>query len=306
MKKESIDILFIAGHGRSGSTFLCDILGQLEDHCSLSEPRYVWDHGILENRPCGCEKAFKECKIWNKIFHIAFNGFDKDLAQKMTTIREKIARNRHFFKWRKLNFEQLPEELKFYLENIEKLYWAISEVQGCNFLVDASKSPTYAILLSKIPSFRVNILHLIRDPRGVSYSYLKRKHSGHKRLKDYNKIKGVLDWVLTNLACELLQYNPNLSYTRVLYSKLVENPKYEVRKITEFIRSDCHIDIHFLGEKSVYLKPTHTIAGSPSRFRTGQIDIRHDNAWHDGLSQIDKCLITLITSPLLARYKFIP
>ena len=61
-------VLYIAGLGRSGSTIISNLLGQLENVFSAGELSWIWSRGILANEPCGCGKKFLECGIWKQIY----------------------------------------------------------------------------------------------------------------------------------------------------------------------------------------------------------------------------------------------
>src|SRR6476469_754930 len=54
-------VLFIAGWGRSGSTLLDRMLGQVPGVFSAGELRDIWDRGVREDRLCGCGQPFHEC-----------------------------------------------------------------------------------------------------------------------------------------------------------------------------------------------------------------------------------------------------
>lgn len=45
-----VKVLYIAGWGRSGSTILDNVLGQVEGFFSGGELSYLWERGLSENR----------------------------------------------------------------------------------------------------------------------------------------------------------------------------------------------------------------------------------------------------------------
>src|SRR5205823_1051409 len=47
-------VLYIAGPGRSGSTVLDQVLGELPGFVSTGELQALWQRGLVERRPCGC------------------------------------------------------------------------------------------------------------------------------------------------------------------------------------------------------------------------------------------------------------
>ncbi|MGD2217703.1 MAG: hypothetical protein PVJ64_13190, partial [Gemmatimonadales bacterium] len=67
-----LKVLFIVGKGRSGSTILDNILGQVDSFISLGEV-WVWrGTRVLEEQNCGCGKRAAECPFWSKALHLAY------------------------------------------------------------------------------------------------------------------------------------------------------------------------------------------------------------------------------------------
>ena len=63
----AVRVLYLAGSGRSGSTLLTTILGQLAGFFAAGELRYLWQRGVLENRPCGCGLPVNDCPFWSAV-----------------------------------------------------------------------------------------------------------------------------------------------------------------------------------------------------------------------------------------------
>lgn len=75
VNREKIKVLFIGGYGRSGSTLLDRMLGQMEGFFSAGELRYIWDRSFAENQLCGCGKPFKKCAFWSTVIdETSFDG----------------------------------------------------------------------------------------------------------------------------------------------------------------------------------------------------------------------------------------
>ena len=73
-KKDSV--VFIARPGRSGSTLLDMLLGQIEGFCSTGELRFIWKRGFRQNLLCGSGKPFRECEFWAEVVTTAFGGYE--------------------------------------------------------------------------------------------------------------------------------------------------------------------------------------------------------------------------------------
>src|SRR5204863_6860677 len=91
-----------------------------------------------------------------------------------------------------------------YTTELRRLYAAIRDVSGAEYLIDASKDPQHAFILRTIPGFDVRVLHLIRDSRAVAYSWrrVRRRPEIHWEGRDmprYPATRTALAWSLTNL-----------------------------------------------------------------------------------------------------------
>ena len=76
-----VEVLYIIGTGRSGSTLLANMLGSTEGMFSAGELRFIWDRGFAEDRRCGCSLRFAACPTWSGIVDRAFGDEPPDLAQ---------------------------------------------------------------------------------------------------------------------------------------------------------------------------------------------------------------------------------
>ena len=56
-------VLYLGGLGRSGSTPLERLLGELPDVCSVGEVVHMWQRGVVDGELCGCGKAFANLPV---------------------------------------------------------------------------------------------------------------------------------------------------------------------------------------------------------------------------------------------------
>ena len=169
MKSENkVKVLYIAGNGRSGSTLLDVILGQVPGFFPVGEVRDVWDYGLVENRPCGCGAPVRDCAIWSEIFESQFSGESAVDPAQVARWRERFAQTKRLlpiFLRREGYVNDQKSGIRAYLDVLERLYHGIADATGARVVVDSSKWPTYAHLLNSIPSIDLYVLHLVRDPR---------------------------------------------------------------------------------------------------------------------------------------------
>jgi hypothetical protein len=308
-----IKVLYITGYSRSGSTILDSILGQTDGFFSTGELYYVWNRNVLDNTVCGCGSPFRECEVWSEVFDAAFGGVDQVDTREMIRLRDLSTRTRYIplmlIPWGK---RLLVSRVARYLESLEKLYRAIQAHTGSRVIVDSSKIPLYGYLLGLLPGIDLYVVHLVRDPRAVSYSWLKRRLLPPLPDKDepiymdrYSSIKSSLLWNITNATVEALWRRRPKKYLMLRYEDFVGRPQQSFQRILELVCKKEELpSLPFVAERMIELGPNHTTSGNPSRFKTGKLELRPDKEWAFRMRLWDKALVTLSTLPLLLRYKY--
>ncbi|MFP5464974.1 MAG: sulfotransferase [Gammaproteobacteria bacterium] len=158
-------VLFIVGASRSGSTLLERLLNELPGVMSVGELQRVWRRGFVENQLCSCGQPFQDCPFWGEVRQrlqadgkLADAGAVDALSRSVYKAGLRPASGREAF-----------------LAHWSRLFGAIANVSGARWLVDSSKDPVYAAQLAHLPGFQTRYLHLIRDPRAVAYSKMRRR-----------------------------------------------------------------------------------------------------------------------------------
>jgi hypothetical protein len=151
----------------------------------------------------------------------------------------------------------------------------------------------------------IRVVHVVRDPRAVAYSWAKtveRPEAGdnEKYMIKYGAARAASLWNAENLAMSALS-RLNVPVLRVNYEAMVEQPASTVRGLLEFAGLPAEVEIPFDGHR-VTLEPTHTVSGNPLRFRTGVLDIRRDDDWMTRLDARDRAVVTAMTAPLRTAY----
>jgi hypothetical protein len=184
-------------------------------------------------------------------------------------------------------------------------YRVLSEVTGADVIVDSSKRPSNAACLRLMPGVDPYLLHVVRDPRGVAYSRLRRKKNpdGAGEMPVISSRYSALDWVATNVAAEDVTHAEPHRSMLLRYEDFVSEPKETIRRIAARIGKDLSPN-PFVDEHTVDLGSNHTVSGNPDRFDRGLISLRPDVAWMDRLSAFDRRLTTSLTLPLLLRYGY--
>ncbi|MBC7238020.1 MAG: sulfotransferase, partial [Chloroflexi bacterium] len=170
-----IRVLYILGWGRSGSTILGNILGELDDFIHVGEVRTVWD-SALEGMRCGCGEPVPKCPLWSEVLEqvLADEEDHRDVAlREWIALRERVDRTRYVPPLLGMGTRALEPFLSRHLRHLAALYRAIRQVTGCRMIVDSSKMPSHALLLGMLPGVELYMVHLVRDPRATAYAWRK-------------------------------------------------------------------------------------------------------------------------------------
>jgi hypothetical protein len=298
-------VLFIAGSGRSGTTLLNNILGQLPDFFAAGELRELWDRGVVKNRQCGCGTPFHACPTWNAIIQRAFGGFDLELAQEMSRQIESF-RIAHLPRTLVPAFRPGERgQLAELLEHLHALYEAIAEVTGCRVIVDSSKNAAFGYLLTRAGLPGLDVLHVVREAAATAYSWGQRKEfePGHlmRRRPPYT---AAAEWDAHNLATELFLAPAADRYRRLRYEDFIAAPRGSVIDILHWLE-ETTVDLPFTSELEVDLaRDTHAVFGNAVRFQRGLIELHRDDRWRTQMPPRDLLTVTALTGPLRWWYGY--
>lgn len=304
-----LKILYIGGYGRSGSTILELILGQVDGFFPMGEVRYIWERSFIDNQLCGCGKKFQECEFWNKVEKEFFGNENNIDIGEISQLRHIVDRKRNIplATFNSLRTREYSKSYQQYSEILLKLYRAVQKTSGCEVIIDSSKNPSHGYLLNSFQDIDLYILHLVRDSRATAYSWLRKKMrpeiSWKKELMPIiSPGRSSTEWAVLNGCVGLMKY-ANANYLFLKYEDFVNDPKSSINKILEFTKTgDRSLD--FLNGDRFNMEVTHTVSGNPIRFNRRQVIIRPDNEWYDALPRGTKLLVTLLTWPMLIKYRY--
>lgn len=315
-------VLYITGLGRSGSTIIDTILGQVDGVFSSGELRLAGDLTSIGGRICGCGEQISNCSVWSRILAASARGGNSGrlvTADSAANVGLEQGRLKSFgritkypnrlWHWPMLWWGYKGQAVgKVPAQRLGWIYRKIAEVTGARIIVDSSKSPTYCYILGQLGSVDLRVIHVVRDPRAVAYSWTKVKEqpaaAGVKYMRRYHPLITALRWVLWNKAIQRYWSIHPDKYRLVRYEDFVDQPESVSRQILELVNME-DADLPFTGNGEVVLKPTHTVWGNPHRLQTGPVSIRPDTAWENRLPKSARRGVTLITKPLLRKFGYL-
>lgn len=302
-------VLFIGGLGRSGSTLIELLLNELPMTLAVGETIHLWERGIRNGERCGCGQAFDHCLHWQAVGDEAFNGWDNVDLDDVIGLRWSIDRSRRLPAIAASHGRGRPSKAeRRYLGYLRRVLLASATVGGGpDVLLESSKHLSTAALLALDDSLDVRVLHLIRDPRGVAYSWTKdvpRPETDGEVMPTYRPARSATRWVTDNLGFKMLSRRvPSLT---LRYEDFLRAPASSLRRILRLLDVEAAADdLHFLdGKRAALSTPMHSVAGNPLRFGRNEITLRLDDAWRVQLPAGDRHIVSAITAPLLKAYGY--
>lgn len=301
-----VPVLYIGGWGRSGSTLLERLLAQVPGFVSVGEMRDFWLRGYVEDRRCGCGEPFRSCEFWTAVGEKAFGGWERVPVERL--IHTRMRYDRPWTAPLLATGRGGGTALREYLSHTQRLYRGIQEVAGAKMIIDSSKIPTYAMMLRRIPSIDLRVVHLVRDGRGVVFSWQKQvlrpdATDRPDHMRKYGVASASARYLFYNEGTDLLR-RLRVPYLFLRYEDLVRDPATRLLEILDFAGIGTSADLGFLSGGTASLERSHTVDGNPMRFATGPLSIRADEEWRTGMAQRDRAIVSTLTAPLLHRYGY--
>jgi hypothetical protein len=304
-------VLYIGGMGRSGSTVLALLLAQAPGFVTVGELRHLWERGPVDDVLCSCREPFSRCAFWRAVGDQAFGGWGAVDVERARGLAREVDRHRFLpFLMRGGLWHEFDVRLAAYADLLSRVYAAIGSVTGCRVIVDSSKDPPYAFVLRAVPGVDVRLVHLVRDSRGVCFSWTKRvvrpevvDHIAY--MAQVSPGRMALRWIDYNVLFQFLGTR-GIPRLFVRYESLVADPENSLRQII------AHTDEHASGvtaatcaEPSDAGSGVHTISGNPLRFGGTPRVLRVDDEWKVAMSARQRRLVSAVTWPLLMRYGYL-
>jgi hypothetical protein len=292
-----LKVLFIGGYGRSGSTLLDRVLGQIPGFFSVGELRHVFQEGFIENRRCGCGDPFLECEFWRAVTERAFGDLGEGEMARIAAGKERVDQwwLAPLLGWN-VGTPGQRREVERYREVIRRLYEAIAAESGAAVLIDSSKDVSHGYALRGLgDDIDLYVLHLIRDARAVAWSWQRRKYNpgSGTDMDRHSLLRTSAEWSLIN-ALTRLHRPTGARYSTLHYGDFTADPCAAVDGVLGFLGERGRPN-PICPDATVHLRANHTAAGNPNRFRQGEIEIVPDEEWREAMPPADRLLVGALT-----------
>lgn len=299
-----IDLVYITSPSFSGSTLLTYLLGCHPAVATIGELK--WSSRLdPQTYLCSCGIVLERCPFWQEVqARMSRLGAAFDLRRPPTDFRcpeapwsDRVLRARVRSRW----FERLRHVVTGCLptarrtrdevaEFNRKIMRTILEVQQARVFVDGSKEPVRVRYLQQAGGFRIRLIHLVRDGRGVMFSHMKNK--------SFSPEVGAWEWRTTHEQVErLASYIPPADVLRVCYEDLCRDPEARMREILQFIGLDAdRVSVCF---RSV----EQHILGNRMRLESSG-EIKLDEKWRSALTREQMAVFERMAGPANRKYGY--
>ncbi|HST64580.1 MAG TPA: sulfotransferase [Mycobacteriales bacterium] len=303
-------IAFLGGFGRSGSTLLERMLAEIPGVTAIGESVHLWERGLRDDERCGCGEPFSRCPHWQEVGRVAFGGWDTLDVEQVLALKDAVDRTRYVPRLAgPAASAKHARAVDEYCDLYRRLYRGVAEVTGDAVLVDASKHASLAFALRRAADLDLRVLHMVRDSRGVAYSWSKTVRrtevtEGDVYMPRYSPARAALLWTANNTLFDLLG-RLGTAVHRFRYEDLVASPAGVLGEVLSFLGLPADEEtLRFLRSDSAELGTSHTIGGNPMRFSTGRLTLRADDAWQREMPSRARREVSALTAWPLASYGY--
>ncbi|WP_299284958.1 sulfotransferase [uncultured Tateyamaria sp.] len=300
-----IQVLYIGGYGRSGSTVVDIALGQFPGVFGAGEMGNLQRHVWANNEYCACGAQVRDCELWSVIVERWLEGEPPGTMERYKRLSERFEALRNPLQL--LGAMTWTRSFREYARLTRSLFAAIRQTANCRVIVDSSKSPSRAIALSRTPGVDLSLLHLMRDGRGVAWSMMKslevdpsagvqRSVGGAPALRTTHR------WIAFNILAEFAASRLGKKRsTRLRYEDFTADPVAALQPVLAMIGvSPAASDTPDLAE----IVADHQVAGSRIRMG-GALRISRDASWETKMPERDRLQVQRRAGWMLNRYGYL-
>jgi len=289
-----LQVVYILGNSRSGSTILDTLLGNHPAIESVGELVNLPELGWLANQYCACGSRARECVFWEQVRKRWLESTSLSCPAEYVRLQNHVGRYRRLLPGFHRPDTASAEFLR-YADCTAALFETIGEVSGKSIVVDSSKIPLRAFLLSLIPQLDLKIIHLVRDARGVAWSLRKSFKADalagvQRDIRPQPIAQTVIEWMRINAQSNWVRGKLDARRSMgVRYEELTADPRRTLGRIGDLIGCELR-ELADKVEQDQALSVGHTIAGNRMRM-AGQARLRPDEEWRYKMGAMDKWLI---------------
>lgn len=308
--RSGLRILYVAGVPRTGSTVLGELLGSIPGVIFVGELNFFWRR-FAHAEVCSCGQPLPDCSFWSAVVREAYGELKPGQARHLAELERHVLRRQFALTLAPASWP-VPETSRAgqMLAERAPLYRAISHLTGMGWIVDSGKEPIFGALMARADVGIIATVHLVRDPRGVAYSWQKLVPSDSEpgNMPRKAPAKTAVDWVLQNLLVQLGLQRLGTVYVRVRYEDLASRPEHVLSQIS--LATGLAIGTAAAAQHGIVSPPAvsehHLVAGNPGvrQTVTSGLQVRADEAWRTKLPLREQRVVTAVCGALMTAYGY--
>ena len=162
-------------------------------------------------------------------------------------------------------------------------------------------------MLSQVEGIDLRLLHVVRDSRAVAHAWTKtvaRPEADGVPMPVYGPAKAAVLWDVQNAVIEHMQRrHPYLQGAGTKTSLRHRRTSCSTPRASPASKEEPACWTSSTATPSVS-GPSHTVAGNPMRFVSGDITIRSDQSWHSEMPAGRRRFVGALTMPLQRHYGY--
>lgn len=261
-------VIYIGGAVRSGTTIVDMLLGMNPGALAIGEVNILFhQYPRVENPvPCSCGKILRDCPLWSEVIKRFQAALPEMTFERADLITQKVE-----------SYPQ-PSDAAQYWDDYLKIWHvimnAIHDITGATCIIDSSKSGQHSLrraLTLAQAGYDVKMLHMVRDPRAVTWSKLRRdldkgRLNGSRAIFSYTAY-AAMHWSVTNVATSWFYRRQKLvPYYSVRHEDFVEHPVEKLREMEKAFNLDFGRSIEIV-EQDGLIDSGHLASGNEIRLK---------------------------------------
>ena len=300
-----IQIVYVGGYVRSGTTIVDMLLGMNTATIAVGEINIIFRQVVKTEPPvpCSCGEPLRECPLWSKVldrFHAVLPDMSFERADYITRKVETYP-------------ERLRDASRYWDEYVkiwQVMFEAIAEITGAKTIVDSSKTGRHSLyrpLSLAHAGFDVSLLQMVRDPRAVTWSKLRREIDKGRLEKRAALFAAAfmsgLHWSITNVSTDLLyRRRREIAYYGMRYTDFMDQPVEKLREMERVFQVDLSRTIEVV-ERDETIEHGHLASGNELRMQSSLHLRRPPPTWKTALPGSAR-LGVLVSLPVARYYDY--
>ncbi len=289
-----INLIYIAGYGRSGSTLLERIVSSHPDVTGMGEIAYLVDTNLREFY----WDSARGIPLWDRVEPLL--RFEP--ADALAREREQLRHESLWQGWRRWLFGGTSDA---YQKHTTQILQALAQATGTRWLMDSSKTARERffrpLMLRRVPGINVRVIHLVRDPRGCVQSVRRGSNAAMEQGQSRNwklaTLRAAIGWSLANASGLLFRaLCGRHDYVRIRYEELANDPLTALRRIEPLLG----VSFQGIADKVRSQQPLpagEQFAGNRMRLES-VIALQNDERWRSEMPKTMQWLVAALCLPV--------